>query len=128
MSEQEFLDAFSEIFSAKVDSNTKVSVSATAAVSTNNIRLISEVLLDLIALVQTFSTLLISLINIQFNEFVAADSLEAIMNRFSELKEALNYNVGDDIYTLLKNQTKSDARVNVLWRLLDTKKAKVRSI
>lgn len=33
LSEQEFLDAFSEIFSAKVDSNAKVSVTGTAAVS-----------------------------------------------------------------------------------------------
>jgi hypothetical protein len=57
---------------------------------------------------------------------VAADTLEAIMNRFAELKEALGWKAGDDLYTLLKNQTKSDARVNVLWRLLDTKKAKVK--
>jgi hypothetical protein len=48
------------------------------------------------------------------------------MNRFAELKEALGWKAGDDLYTLLKNQTKSDARVNVLWRLLDTKKAKVK--
>lgn len=47
------------------------------------------------------------------------------MNRFAELKEALHWTDKDDLYTLLKNQTKSDARVNVLWRLLDTKKAKV---
>jgi hypothetical protein len=90
LSEQEFLDAFSDIFSAKVDNTAKVSVSSTAA----------------------------------FNEFVTADTLEAIMNRFAELKEALGWKTGDDLYTLLKNQTKSDARVNVLWRLLDTKKAK----
>jgi Ca2+-binding EF-hand superfamily protein len=59
-----------------------------------------------------------------FTKFKEADSFEGTLQHFEELKEAIKFKEGDDVYQLLKEATKSDHVIKAVFNSMDIEKQK----